>query len=620
MNPLTRIREGPRALLERDAELGALSAALERAGDGEGSVVTVVGAAGTGKSELVLAAVARARELGLAVRRARGSELEQTMSFGVIRQLFEAPLRLARPVRRAALLSGAAAAAARLFADAPFDQGPAGDGGFATIHGLYWLATALAMERPLLLAVDDVHWSDAPSLRALVYLAGRIADVPIALVVAARAGEPARTAALSADLESQPGAERLEIGALGEDAVAEIVRARLPDADDGLCAAFHESSAGNPFYLGELLRAAACENGGRPTAARVREAAIASVGERVMRRLAALGADAPGTAAAMSVLGASGRLRDAAAVAGLSEEAAAATARGMRKAEILAADDPIEWVHPLVRRSIYDQLTITEREALHARAADVLGGAGASPAVVASHLVGLRPAGSARVAARFVVAADDALARDAPEVAVGLLRRALEEDAGEPPRASLLLKLGQVEATRRDPAAIDILREARALADDPRSRTAAALSLIELLINLGQWDSALVIVTEAIGELYARARGHAGGVFGLRPHAGRRDVARSPAAARAGPGRILALPRAGGDARDYDGLPRRAPRRGPRPVRTRLRRRRAPQRAGSRGVRRAVSHRSARDDRRRHARARTLRRTRRSGPGAGLGG
>ena len=71
--------------------------------------------------------------------------------------------------------------------------------GFAILHALYWLTVRLAERAPLLLVVDDAHWADEPSLRFLVYLAGRLADQPIAVLVGdarrrAWRGRPARAA------------------------------------------------------------------------------------------------------------------------------------------------------------------------------------------------------------------------------------------------------------------------------------------------------------------------------------------------------------------------------------------------------------------------------------------
>lgn len=123
-------------LLQRERELHSLTAALDAARQGEGSLVVIAGAAGTGKTALLAAAVLRARERGSVIRRSRGSELEQELSFGGIRQLFEPLLRAASVDARERLLAGAAGPAARLFTDTPLDHGARGDGGFATLHGL----------------------------------------------------------------------------------------------------------------------------------------------------------------------------------------------------------------------------------------------------------------------------------------------------------------------------------------------------------------------------------------------------------------------------------------------------------------------------------------------------
>ena len=42
------------------------------------------------------------------------------------------------------------------------------------LHGLYWLAANVAFHRPTLVAIDDLHWADTPSLRWLLYLTRRL--------------------------------------------------------------------------------------------------------------------------------------------------------------------------------------------------------------------------------------------------------------------------------------------------------------------------------------------------------------------------------------------------------------------------------------------------------------
>ena len=137
---------------------------------------------------------AGARRSGYEVLRARGSELEAGFAFGVVRQLFERRLASAGGDEREALLAGAAAAVRPLLAGRAADTS-AFDTSFAVLHGLYWLAANLADRRPLLIAVDDAHWADEPSLRWLAYLAPRLEGLALALLVALRPGEPASTGA-----------------------------------------------------------------------------------------------------------------------------------------------------------------------------------------------------------------------------------------------------------------------------------------------------------------------------------------------------------------------------------------------------------------------------------------
>ena len=173
-------------LLERESELAAIDELLARGG---GSLV-VEGRAGIGKTSLVDVACRRARELGLEVLRARGSELEADFAFGVVLQLFDRRLAAAAADERESLLAGSAAPVRPLlFGQAV--EAAASDTSFAVLHGLYWLVANLAARRPLLIAVDDAHLVDEPSLRWLAYLASRLEGLAVGLLVAQRPTEPA---------------------------------------------------------------------------------------------------------------------------------------------------------------------------------------------------------------------------------------------------------------------------------------------------------------------------------------------------------------------------------------------------------------------------------------------
>ena len=186
--------DGAQALLERDAALARIDRRLRDAIAGAGSLLLLKGPAGIGKTRLIVAAGRHGRELGLTTLSARGSELERDFAYGLVRQLFEAPLVAASSPERAEFLSGAAGRAAPLFGVAPEQDDVAGallDPSFAILHGLYWLCANLAQRCPVLLCIDDVHWPDQASLRFLHYLGRRLQELPITVVAAMR---PARSA------------------------------------------------------------------------------------------------------------------------------------------------------------------------------------------------------------------------------------------------------------------------------------------------------------------------------------------------------------------------------------------------------------------------------------------
>ncbi|MEX2458064.1 MAG: AAA family ATPase [Actinomycetota bacterium] len=177
VDPSKHTSEPP--LLERDRELALFEEALDRLADGVGSLLLVEGPAGIGKTRLLAEATELARNRKFLVRAARGGELEREMPFGVARQLLESVIERASEEERASLLSGSARLALLALSDNDREDATPTDA-LAPLHGLHWLVANLADARPLLLAIDDLHWADAQTLRFIDYLARRLADLPAA--------------------------------------------------------------------------------------------------------------------------------------------------------------------------------------------------------------------------------------------------------------------------------------------------------------------------------------------------------------------------------------------------------------------------------------------------------
>ena len=102
-----------------------------------------------------------------------------------------------------------------------------------------------------------------------------------------------------------------------------------------------------------------------------------------------------------------------------SDDAAAAVASRLRRIEVLRAEDPFEFVHPLVRRSVYDSLTGDRARRLARGGRAPAARRGRDADVVASQLTAMRPAGSAEIVDQLREAAGEAMAKGAPDAAIG---------------------------------------------------------------------------------------------------------------------------------------------------------------------------------------------------------
>ena len=175
-------------LLERDDALAQIDVALAGGRAGQGCALLLTGQEGIGKTSLFEVARARAAAAGMSLLTARSGQLESDVAFGVVRQLFEPPVLGVGPQERRALFAGAAGLAAPLLAADLAGVPVPGSGrrsAWAVLHGLYWLTANLAARRPLLIAVDDVHWTDRASLRSLSYLTARLEGLPVTVLLAA---------------------------------------------------------------------------------------------------------------------------------------------------------------------------------------------------------------------------------------------------------------------------------------------------------------------------------------------------------------------------------------------------------------------------------------------------
>ena len=475
-------------LLEREAELAAIQGLLSAANGGAGRLVAIEGRPGIGKTRLVAEARGLASGAEFDVLSARGGELEREFAWGVVRQLFEPLLAAASEEVRAELLSGAAELAASLVDTSSLSDGiePTTDASFALLHGLYWLAANAALRHPIVLAIDDLHWCDAPSLRWLVYLARRLEGLPLLVVVGLRPPETSREAALLTELLADPDIVLVRPSTLGVESVTRLARELLkaePHAE--FAVACHAATGGNPLYVRALLESLAAE-GVRPTrdqAQLVYEIGPEAVTRAVALRLGRLPAEANALARATAILGDGSELAHAATLAGLERDAAVHAATTLLRADVLRTQDPLEFVHPVVRASVYESIPPAERTERHRRAADLLAELEAEPEQVAAHLLAGPPGGDAFVVEQLRAAARRARERGSPDTAIAYLRRALEEPPRQSERAEVLRELGDAESLVDAAAAAEHLGVALELFEDPTAAAEIALDYGRALLR-----------------------------------------------------------------------------------------------------------------------------------------
>lgn len=233
--------------IERDGEIELFRSLLTSCFKRNGRVVCVNGATATGKTELLHCFASEAAREGVRFVMATGSNAEQSIGFGIGRQLLSSALDASLNV--GGLLS-------RL-EQGPFvtprDTPEVGCGASAadTLNGLGIALLQLADREPLVIAVDEAHYADRNSLDLLLYLARRARSSGMLLIVAQ--GEPADLP-FYAELLSYLHSFRVVLHPLTAEGVTEMIACRMGAAAAmRLSAPYYALTGGNPLLVRALI-------------------------------------------------------------------------------------------------------------------------------------------------------------------------------------------------------------------------------------------------------------------------------------------------------------------------------------------------------------------------------
>ena len=331
-----------RTLVGRERELATLRELVDGLVGGAGARALLIrGEPGMGKSRLLQATAAMAREAGAGLLKASAFESERIRPFAA----WNDALRRALPDNPAsALLSGG--------------ERVSRDQVFASLSDI---VAAVSAERPVVVLLDDVQWCDESSASAMRYVLGMNRRRPVLVVAAARdteLGENIPVQQCIRGLRQEGMLQEVRLEPMDSASLRELITMRAPRVDADRLS---RESGGNPLLALELARAE--QEGGNAT----------SLSELVQERISRLDEDAVDVLRWAAVLAPGITIRSLEQVTSLDHARLDAAIEAAERQGILhPGERGFRFSHDLIARCIYEQLSAVRRQAMHRRVAELL--------------------------------------------------------------------------------------------------------------------------------------------------------------------------------------------------------------------------------------------------------
>lgn len=479
-------------LVGRHAEVALLRERWAQAASGRPRVVLLVGEAGIGKSRLVAETAVAADRDGatVAVGHCDGQPLAP---YQPVVEALTALVAATPDEVLAGAVRGPASAVVLLLpnlARLVTRPGPEPAAGpdtarYRLFEAVTGLVSAAAQDTPLLLALEDLHWADPPTLQLIRHLVRRVDRARLLVLGTVRGSRlDGPLLQVAEDLRRERDAHVIGLEGLAVAEIAALIAAapgRLAELGAAerrqLAEQLHGETRGNPLFVGELLRHLQTQEW-EPERMPVRTGLPPTVRDAIVQRIDRLTDITRSVLSAAAVTGRRFRVDLVAQATQLSaERTAAAFDEAQADGLIDDASDRAGWMkfrHALVRETLERELSAARRMQLHRLIGEILEAEDAAghTAALAHHFhAAATPADHDRAVAYAVAAADEATRMLAHERAAQLYGKALEALALAPSvdaqRAFELLLLqaaayrrgGQHEQARQ--AAMDALGIAR---------------------------------------------------------------------------------------------------------------------------------------------------------------
>ncbi len=375
-------------LIGRAREIATFQSLIDQVKQGRGQVLLLSGEAGIGKSRLLAEGKRHASEQGFLVLQGACFPTDRAAPYAPLLDLFGsaqtkellslATANLEPLARELVFLSPELAP---LASDATRSQPLEPEAQKRRLFAaLTQFLTGLAAKQPVLLTVEDLHWSDETSLEFLHHLARRCVCSPLLIVLTYRSDEiPSGLSHWLAHLDREHLAQECVLTPLSKAEVKAMLKAIFVQpglAPPASLDALYGLSEGNPFFVEELLKslltAGACVSADETLWEVLR--IPRSIQDAVELRMGRLS----GAARQVVVLAAvAGRRFDFAflqQITGYAEQELLALMKELIAAQLMveASEEQFAFRHALTREAIYRQLLLRERKALHRAIAETM--------------------------------------------------------------------------------------------------------------------------------------------------------------------------------------------------------------------------------------------------------
>jgi DNA-binding SARP family transcriptional activator len=359
-------------LAGRQEELTFISEIFEKSRQGSGRTILISGESGIGKTRLAMEAHHKAAHAGMETLLGAAYEQEGRLPFQPFIEAFDHFLsKKNRPLEENPIIH--------------FQRQ-----GYPDPQQEYWAlfkATAnfildLAKDSPLVFLIDDLHAADETSLQLFHYLARQTRSAPVVFIATYRIDSPASAPinSLVSSLYREGLSETIRLESLDLQAVREILESVLSgEVSSSLCQEIYDATTGNPFFTEEIARVL------------LRQEKVVKTGSRwslvpgeklqvpenlstfLHQKVSSLGSKVQDALTAAAVIGREFNIDVLHGVTDLSNiEILDALDTALARYLIEETPTGYRFRHPLIRRTLYDNLSRVRRSNLHRRTAEAM--------------------------------------------------------------------------------------------------------------------------------------------------------------------------------------------------------------------------------------------------------